>query len=37
MTDYVKVPLFPDFVDDFPEFSPTYFFTILCKLDNLTL
>jgi len=30
-TDYVNVPIFPDFVDDFPDFSP-----ISCKLDNLT-
>jgi len=21
-TDYVKVPIFPDFVDNFPDFSP---------------
>jgi len=21
-TDYVKVPIFPDFIDKFPDFSP---------------
>jgi len=42
-TDYVKVPIFPDFYVNFPIF-PDYFpdfhklhFPILCKLDNLTL
>jgi len=37
-TDYVKVPIFPDFVDSFPDFSPisSPHFAILCKLDDLT-
>jgi len=38
-TDYVKVPIYPDFIDNFPDFSPIPlpYFPILCKLDNLTL
>jgi len=36
-TDCVKVPVFPDFVDNFPIFSPISlsYFLILYKLDNL--
>jgi len=33
--DDVKVPIFPDFVDNFPDFMKIR--PILCKLDNLTL
>jgi len=31
-TDYVKVPIFPDFVDNSPDFStiPLPYFPILC-------
>jgi len=38
-TGYVKVPIFPDFVRKFPEFSPIslLYFPILCKLDNLAV
>jgi len=38
-TDYVKVPIFPGFVDNFPSFPPISlsYFPILCKLDNFTL
>jgi len=37
-TDYVKAPIFPDLVVNFPDFSPIFlqYFPILCKLDNLT-
>jgi len=38
--DYVKVSIFPDFVDNFPiflQFPFTIYFPILCKLYNLTL
>jgi len=31
-----EVPIFPDFVDNFPEF-PYHYFPILCKLDNFIL
>jgi len=36
-TVYLKVPIFPDSVDNFPDFPPisfTIFYQILCKLDN---
>jgi len=35
----IEITIFPDFVDNFPEFSPISLlcFPILCKLDNLTL
>jgi len=38
-TDSVKDPIFPDFVDSFPDFTPISlpYFPILCKLNNLTL
>jgi len=32
--DYVKVPIFPDCVDNFPDFSP--YFPILCILLTFT-
>jgi len=36
---YVKAAIFPDFVENVPEFSPIslWYFPILCKLDNSTL
>jgi len=36
--DYVKVPILPDFVDNFSDFSPIslpYFLFYVAKLDNL--
>jgi len=38
-TDYMYVPIFPDFVGNFLDFSPIslQYFPILCTLDNLTL
>jgi len=35
-TDYVKVPIFLDFFDNIPDFSPIAlrYFPILCKLDK---
>jgi len=32
-TNYAKVPIFPDFIDNFSPISLPYF-PILCKLDN---
>jgi len=39
-TDYVKVVIFPDFVDNFPIFPRFLYhisFTFLCKLDHLNM